>query len=227
MAAAKAASQDSGRSGRSKSGGNWEQQLKKDPLVRASLFWALRFGEPDVKLQALQAMSMLGDDEANDALCSLLLDPEQDAYLKQVAVYVLRMHGVEGPIEVEWKGEHIQVHHNHIANRLPVWEAQWQQVLDILRESMRERYDLFHMHDAETLWVEFITRLYPDEVPRIGKAASWAAAIEFIIAKMLRREISYQVAAEQYGVSAATVAKHVKRMEDTCQVEAKIKQSFT
>ncbi|WP_268626248.1 tetratricopeptide repeat protein [Paenibacillus alvei] len=226
-AASKAASTDGSRSSRSGDGKDWEQQLKKDPLVRASLFWALRFGEPDVKLQALQAMSLLGDDEANDALRSMLLDPDQDAYLKQVAVYVLRMHGVEDPIEVEWKGEYIQVHRNHIANRLPVWESQWQQVLDILRDSMKERYDLFQMHDAETLWIEFITHLYPDEVPRIGKAESWAAAIEFIIAKMIRREMSYQLAAEQYGVSATTVAKHAKRMEDTCQVEAKIKQSFT
>ena len=206
---------------------DWEQQIKSDPLVRSSLFWALRFGEPEVRLQALQAMSLLADEEAKEALRTLLLDPDQDAYIKQVTLYVLRMLGVKEPIDVQWDGERIQISSNHIANRLPTWEPHWQQVLDMVRDYMKEEYDLFQMHDAETLWIEFITRLYPDEVPRITKASSWAAALEYIIAKMYRRPLSYQDVAVRYDVSAATVAKHVKRMEDTCQVEDRLKQTLT
>ncbi|MFW5437887.1 tetratricopeptide repeat protein [Paenibacillus apiarius] len=207
-------------------GEDWEQQIKSDPLVRSSLFWALRFGEPEVKLQALQAMSLLADEEAKEALRTLLLDPGQDAYMKQVTLYVLRLLGVKGPIDVQWDDERIQISSNHIANRLPTWEPHWQQVLDTVRDYMKEEYDLFQMHDAETLWIEFITRLYPDDVPRITKASSWAAALEYLIAKMYRRPLSYQDVAVRYEVSAATVAKHVKRMEDTCQVEDRLKQTL-
>ena len=43
-------------------------QLKKDPLVRSSFFWALRHGDMETKLQVIQAFGLIADNEVRDAL---------------------------------------------------------------------------------------------------------------------------------------------------------------
>ncbi|MDU5143875.1 MAG: tetratricopeptide repeat protein [Paenibacillus dendritiformis] len=198
----------------------WERQLKSDPLVRSSLFWALRSGDSATKLQALQAMSLINDDEAKQALRGLLLDPEQDGYVKELTVYVLRLLGVEGALEVEWNGKKQLVDGYYLGGGLSAWEPGWQQVIDSIRTGMNGRYDMIRMHDAEKLWIEFLRRSYPNEVPRIAKADSWAAAIEYLIAKKHGHPITRSEAGERYAVSAATVAKHAKRIEEAFGAEA-------
>lgn len=197
----------------------WERELKSDPLVRSSLFWALRSGDSATKLQALQAMSLINDEEAKQALRGLLLDPEQDGYVKELTIYVLRLLGVEDALEVEWNGKKQFVDGYHLPSGLPRWEPGWQQVIDAIRTGMNGRYDLIQMHDAEKIWIEFLRRSYPNEVPRIAKADSWAAAIEYIIAKKHGHPITSSEAGERYAVSAATVAKHAKRMEEAFRAE--------
>ncbi|GAC41193.1 tetratricopeptide repeat protein [Paenibacillus popilliae] len=198
----------------------WERQLKSDPLVRSSLFWALRSGDSATKLQALQAMSLINDEEARQALRGLLLDPEQDGNVKELTVYVLRLLGVEDALEVEWGGKKQLVEGYHLGSGLPSWEPDWQQVIDAIRTGMNGRHDMIEMYDAEKLWIEFLRRSYPNEVPRIAKAHSWAAAIEYIVAKKRGHPITYSEAGEWYAVSAATVAKHAKRMEAAFRAEA-------
>lgn len=204
----------------------WERQLKSDPLVRSSLFWALRSGDSATKLQALQAMSLINDEEAKQALRGLLLDPEQDGYVKELTVYVLRLLGVEDALEVEWHGKKQIVAGHHLGSGLPIWEPDWQQVIHAIRTGMNGRYDMIQMHDAEKLWIEFLRRSYPNEVPRIAKADSWAAAIEYVIAKKHGRPITCSEAGERYAVSAATVAKHAKRMEEAFRAETTEKNIY-
>ncbi|MFD3270856.1 tetratricopeptide repeat protein [Paenibacillus dendritiformis] len=204
----------------------WERQLKSDPLVRSSLFWALRSGDSATKLQALQALSLINDEEAKQALRGLLLDPEQDGYVKELTVYVLRLLGVEDALEVEWDGKKQLVDGYHLISGLPIWEPDWQQVTDAIRTGMNGRYDMIQMHDAEKLWIEFLHRSYPNEVPRIAKADSWAAAIEYIIAKKHGHPITCSEAGGRYAVSAATVAKHAKRMEEAFRAEATEKNIY-
>lgn len=100
-----------------------------------------------------------------------------------MTIYVLRLLGVEDALDVEWNGKKQLVDGYHLLSGLPRWEPGWQQVIDAIRTGMNGRYDLIQMHDAEKIWIEFLRRSYPNEVPRIAKAASWAAAIEYIIAK--------------------------------------------
>ena len=86
---------------------------------------------------------------------------------------------------------------------------------------MEKRYDMIQQHDLETLWVEFLTRMYPS-VPKITKIDGWAAALEYLTAKMHRRQISYTEVATRYGVSTSTVSKYVKVIDDACGLKAKM-----
>ena len=64
----------------------------------------------------------------------------------------------------------------------------------------------FNSMILEILWVEFLTQVYPD-VPKIHKSEGWAAALEYLIAKMHRRAISYQEVSTRYGVTVSTVSR--------------------
>lgn len=210
----------------------WEQSesgipdhLKRDPLVRSSFFWALRHGDPHTKLQVIQALGMIADDEVEETLRAFLLEPEEDDYLKRVAVFVLRTMGVKESIRAYLNGKETEVDPALLSPSLPIWEEKWQAVMETALRKMSKRYDMIQQHDLQTLWVEFLTRLYP-EVPKINKVEGWAAALEYLTAKMHRRAISYHEVALQYGTSITTVSKYAKWIDETCGIKEKMKAIF-
>jgi predicted AAA+ superfamily ATPase len=73
--------------------------------------------------------------------------------------------------------------------------------------------------------VEFLTRIYPN-APKIAKSAGWAAALEYLTAKMHRRAISYGEVAERYAISVDTVSKYVKLIDQTCKLKEKMDAIF-
>jgi tetratricopeptide (TPR) repeat protein len=200
-------------------------QLKKDPLVRSSFFWALRHGDMDTKLQVIQAFGLIADNEVKDALRSFILEPQEDDYLKKVAVFVLRSMGVKEPLSACLGDKIISVKNSPFTPELPVWEAKWQEVLEIALRNMHKRYDMIQQHDLEILWVEFLTRVYPG-TPKITKTEGWAAALEYLIAKMHRRAISYQEVSVRYGVTVSTVSKNVKLIDEACGLKEKMEAIF-
>lgn len=205
-----------------RSSGGMPERIKRDPLIRSSFFWALRHGDRSTKLQVIQALGMIGDDEVKGALREFLRLPEEDDYLKHVAIFVLRGIGDKEPVEVVLGGKRTLVEANRMPSRLPVWHERWQAVVEAALQRMQHRYDMVQQHDLLILWAEFLNRLYPD-TPVIRKAEGWAAALEYLTAKMHRQVITYEEAALRYGVSAATVCKHVQRIDEVCGIREKIK----
>lgn len=199
--------------------------LKRDPLVRSSFFWALRHGDVETKLQVIQAFGIIADSEVEDALREFLLDPEEDEYLKKVAIFVLRSMRAKEPIYVNLDGRETPLQSSPWSPHLPVWKDKWQEVMEAALRKMDKRYDMIQQHDLETLWVEFLTRVYPD-APRIGKVEGWAAALEYLTAKMHRRAISYHEVAVRYGVSVTTVSKNVKVIDVACGLKEKMDAIF-
>ncbi|MDF2659131.1 MAG: repeat-containing protein [Paenibacillus sp.] len=199
--------------------------LKRDPLVRSSFFWALRHGDVETKLQVIQAFGIIADSEVEDALREFLLDPEEDEYLKKVAIFVLRSMRAKEPIYVNLDGRETPLQSSPWSPHLPVWKDKWQEVMEAALRKMDKRYDMIQQHDLETLWVEFLTRVYPD-APRISKVEGWAAALEYLTAKMHRRAISYHEVAIRYGVSVTTVSKNVKVIDVACGLKEKMDAIF-
>lgn len=204
------------------SGDELPERMKRDPLVRSSFFWALRHGDRRMKLQVIQAFSLVGDDEVKEALREFLRQPEEDDMLKRVAIFVLRGIGDTGPIEAVLSGEQVIVEANRMPIRMPAANARWQAVIEAAMQRMQNRFDAVQQHDLLTLWAEFLQRLYP-ETPVIRKAEGWAAALEYLTAKMHRKGITFEEAAMRYGVSAATVCKHVRRIDEVCGIRDRMK----
>ncbi|WP_020621076.1 HEAT repeat domain-containing protein [Paenibacillus daejeonensis] len=205
--------------------GNLPDHLKRDPLVRSSFFWALRHGDRHTKLQVIQALGMIADNEVKDALREFLMEPDEEDYLKRIAIFVLRTIGVHEALDAILEGESTTVDANRMPSRLPVWMPKWQEVLETALTRMNKQYDMIQQHDLLTLWVEFLSRLYP-EVPKINRVEPWAAALEYLTAKMHRRTISYHEVSERYGTSISTVSKYARWIDETCEIKKKMQSIF-
>ncbi|MBJ6360799.1 tetratricopeptide repeat protein [Paenibacillus sp. GCM10012307] len=208
-----------------KSSSGLPDHLKRDPLVRSSFFWALRHGDRQTKLQVIQALGMIADDEVKDALREFVLEPDEDDYLKRIAIFVLRSIGVHDPLDAVLEGKQTVVESNLIPSRLPVWEEKWQEVLEAALARMGKQYDLVQQHDLLTLWVEYLTRVYP-ATPKINKVEGWSAALEYLTAKMHRRETSYHEVSMRYQVSISTVSKYARMIDEACGIKEKMKTVF-
>lgn len=210
---------------RAQSAGYVPERLRNDPLLRSSFFWALRHGDRETKLQVIQAYGMIGDAEVADSLRELLQEPAEDDYVKKVSVFALRGMGVKGPITAWIGGRAVTFEKNVYSPNLPVWHAAWQEVIDLAMVRMSSRYDLIQQFDMVTLWVEFLTRTYP-ALPKIAKKEGWAAALEYLTAKMHRRTTTYQEVASRYGVSITTASRNAKTIDEACGLREKMKSIF-
>ncbi len=205
--------------------GGLPEHMKRDPLVRSSFFWALRHGDGDTKLQVIQAFGLIADDEVKDALTEFIMLPDEDDYLKQVAIFVLRSIGIKEPLTAVLNGKRTTVEPSPFSPGLPVWESKWQTVMETALRHMARRYDMVQQYDLQTLWVEYLSRVFPN-VPKMTKIEGWAAALEYLTAKMHRRPISYHEAAQRYGVSVATVSKNAKLIDEACGLKEKMDAIF-
>ncbi|MDF2962203.1 MAG: hypothetical protein K0S39_3938 [Paenibacillus sp.] len=200
--------------------------LKRDPLVRSSFFWALRHGDTETKLQVIQAFGLIADNEVKEALLEFIQEPGEDDYLKKVAIFVLRNIGLHDPVTAVLDGRKLTVPASPFSPNLPVWESKWQQIMDMAIQEMDRRYDMVQQYDLQTLWVEYLSRVYPTHTPKISKVEGWAAALEYLTAKMHRRAISYHELAHRYNVSVATISKNVKIIDEACGLREKMEAIF-
>jgi tetratricopeptide (TPR) repeat protein len=201
-------------------------EIKCDPLMRSSFVWALLHADNAVKLQVIQVLGMIGDSEVECVLRDFLLKEDEDEYLKKVAVFALRTMGAKDPINAVLEGKEMALYSSPLSPNLPVWKDEWQDIMDKAIEKMDKRYDMIQQHDLQTLWVEFLTRVYPD-VPQINKGEGWSAALEYLTAKMHRRTISYREVADRYQISIATVRKNVNLIDEICGLREKMNAIFT
>lgn len=211
----------------------WEQapesvtgDLKQDPLIRSSFFWALRHGDRRTKAQVIQALGLVADDEVVEALKAFLADPGEEDELKRVAVLVLRSIGMQEPLDVVFGGRSLTLEPRRRSAKLPVWDSAWQAVLEKAMEHMAGKYDVVQQHDMMTLWVDYLSRVYP-HVPKLHNIAGWAAALEYWTAKMHRLAVTYADLVDRYEASQASISRYANRIDEACGIREKLKYSMT
>lgn len=197
------------------------EALKREPLIRSSFFWALRHGDRKTKVQVIQALGLIADEEVIEALKAFLIDADEEDELKRVAVLVLRSIGVQDSLAVTFGGRTLTLEARRKSARLPVWDSAWQAVLEHALAGMAGRYDVVQQHDMMTLWVDYLSRVYP-EVPKLHKREGWAAALEYWTAKMHRRTVTYADLVSRYGVSQASISRYANRIDEACGIREKL-----
>ncbi|MBO2945417.1 tetratricopeptide repeat protein [Paenibacillus sp. F411] len=184
------------------------EEAKSNPLIRSSFFWALRHGEPHIKLQVIQTLELIADEEVQHALHLFLQEPGEDVELKAAAELVLtRLEGASGR---EAAGEMPSDSLNEV---LPEWHKEWQQVLD-LAVSMGQRQDPYRKREMERLWSQFLSRMYPD-LPKMRNLSGWAAALDYTAGKLAGDSYTYEKLAERYQISSSTVRRYARQLAMT------------
>lgn len=202
------------------------EEVQNNPLLRASFFWALRYGDANTKLQVTEALRWIEDDEISGALQGGL---EQEQLQEDALFNLQRLIG-GGPDESPAsKGIQQSVAPSHKGP--PEWKDDWQQIIDHTVAMMDRRYDAVQKKAAELLWRQFIGSLYPD-VPLFRHDGGWCAALEYLIAKLHGRPVTYREAAQRYGVSVSMVSRYARRIQSECgigedETEAGILPPFT
>ncbi|MDP4099479.1 tetratricopeptide repeat protein [Paenibacillus sp. P96] len=204
------------------------EEMKKDPLVRSSFFWALRHGDDATKTQVIQALALIGDEEVREALGLFIVDLTQNPGLREQARAVLRrMDGQQADVLVTMPA--VPTAEQYVELRAAAADPQMQAVLDKAFSMMGKRYDIAQHHDLRELWLEYLERIGTEGFT-IQHVDGWAAALEYLTAKMHRKQATYREIAGRYGISVSTVSRYARQIDSVCGIKQKIAQrlpSFT
>ncbi|WP_413409913.1 tetratricopeptide repeat protein [Paenibacillus amylolyticus] len=198
------------------------EEMKNDPLIRSSFFWALRHGDRATKLQVIHALGMIGDYEVQQALQSFIEEPGEEKDLLEAAQTVLN--GLKSA-EHEDRNSQVVRPFSPVAlksiGKVPSTSGQsdtgstshWQAVVDRALQMSEAKAEL--QQEMERLWTDYVSRVHP-EVPGTKQIEGWAAGLEYLAAKNHSRPVTYQSIAERYGISASTVSKYAKQIHSVC-----------
>lgn len=212
----------------------WEHQAKErgtelEPLFkRAYLFWAFQYSDRDAKLKAIHDLEACYNDAVVDTLKKFLLQDDEEDYVKRLIMYALRSMGMKDAFDVMLGGKLLQVD----PERVPTFENSslsdcdplWERVAELALAHTAKRYNAIWQHDMITLWINFLSKGY---VPtsKLTKLEAWAAALEYLTAKLYNKPITYHEAAVRYGTSITTISKRVKEIDAVLGIKGRLKEA--
>jgi len=176
---------------------NWNSpdDLKDNPMIRASLLWALQHGKDDIKQTVLQTLALIGDAEAETAIrqfCKTTPNP----HFKKLALLALANMGAALPYDI---GECAEISHTGKQETDPI--------LDALMGNSTEAEASFRDW-ALNVWKEY--QMTQTEPIQVRKTVAWVAALEYLYAKQQNRQCRQADVARKYEVSLSTLAKCIK-----------------
>ncbi len=165
------------------------------------------------------AMNGLG---AEQTLREFVKNPWIKERFRQLAL--LELKGMEGcnKVQIFVNGERQELDLENYQNEKPAWRKEWQQVLDCTMKNMR-RSDCYaegFFVDVQAIWSDFINTVYP-QTPRIVKTATWAAALEYSLARFHFLNITQKELAEEYGVSVTSISDKYQKINEVLQIDEK------
>lgn len=204
--------------------GSFAEEVRNNPLLRSSFFWALRYGDANTKLQVTEALRWIEDEEMSEILQGLLKQqPLQEEKLQEAAL--LSLQRLIGSVPEENVLQEAKETPTARLKGLPEWREDWQKVIDQTVNMMDRRFDAVQKKDAELLWKQFVSSIYPD-VPFIRQTEGWCAALEYLIAKMHNLPVTYREVAQRYNVSVSMVSRYARRIDDECSFQGSVSDSL-
>ncbi|MDP9702055.1 tetratricopeptide (TPR) repeat protein [Paenibacillus intestini] len=205
------------------------EEMKNDPLIRSSFFWALRHGDQATKLQVIHALGMIGDYEVQQALQLFIDEPGEEPTLVKAAQAVLHdLQRVEHP-ELNAEVSQPLTPEAEALKTVPKASKKeitgirlgketsphWQAVVDRALQMSEARAEL--QQEMERIWTDYVSRVRPD-LSGSKQIEGWAAGLEYLASKNRSRPVTYQSIAERYGISASTVSKYARQLNQICSV---------
>ncbi|WPS87533.1 tetratricopeptide repeat protein [Brevibacillus halotolerans] len=207
------------------------QDFKYNPMVRASMLWALQHGKEESKETVIRTLAMIGDSEAISTL-EYYIDITNNEELKEIALAALeelqtRMEPENsgGPTlkEVtsasnEWSEENITTLHQRGQSEESSLDLSTstdkQSITDEVEFIITEQLSSPANHEKREWmihqWKYYISQ---KEQIQVRKLEAWAAALDYLYERSKgTHKISQNSIAEQYGVSKSTLTKCLRAL---------------
>lgn len=203
------------------------EQFRENPSFRRILERGLYQAGDELKEDIIRFYSVLNDGTARRVLLEFVRNPWVKDRLRQVALLELKNMGVGGRVAIYLDHKQREINLEAYPLVAPLWREEWQVVLDCALNNMRRSacYDEGFYEDIQAIWIDFINGVYPD-VPRIQKPETWAAGLEYSLARFHFLNLTQKELAEEYGVSHASVSSKYKRINQVLNIEHKAYQNM-
>lgn len=179
----------------------------------------LKQGTEDEQLAALQSYTLDSNRELHQELRAYAGNSQVPKKLRLAAERLLRQWAESQRLPAEHLIEDIE----SARAGLPVWDERWQQIVNEVMLQAKS-YDPHFHHDVEALWLEFIKREYP-VLPQMHHPKGWAAALEYLVARICRYPLTYEEVSQRYGVTSSIVSRYARRISRVCSVSQKVRSA--
>lgn len=197
-------------------------ELFRDKEFRLALQWGLFQGSDSLKEKIILLCGRARTAEANRILREYVISPWVKERLRQIALMELKHNCPGESCRAYFGGRFVEVNLGDYPLPAPVWQKEWQEVLNCTLANMRKNayYGEEFFADARAIWLDYINSVYP-EVPRIVKPQVWAAGLEYCLARFHFLNVTQKDLSRQYAVSPASVGQKYKRINEVLNIERK------
>ncbi|NLM45696.1 MAG: hypothetical protein GX200_02700 [Firmicutes bacterium] len=195
---------------------------RQNPGFRRKLRNWLYAGPDEFKEDIISFYTQLGGKKAKAVLLDYVRNPWVKERFRQLALLALKDMGHDQAVRVFMNGQMCQVDLNQYPFAGPQWRQEWQQVVDCTIQNMKKSncYDDGFFEDVQAIWQDFINTVYPD-TPRITKVQTWAAALEYSLARFHYLDLTQKELAAEYGVSCASISGKYQEINRALRLEEK------
>ncbi|MFB5192272.1 tetratricopeptide repeat protein [Alicyclobacillus fastidiosus] len=189
---------------------------RRDPLLRASLYWGLRHGNHETRRRVIRALAVVADEDAEKALRLFVGRPDIDETLRLHAVVALKRIGARGSVRlVAADGEREvsieQIDPDVIFDLNPSWRDVWVRTEEWLHKEHLQRL----VPEAKRLWLTYLYDMFLHVHRRIGKADIWVAGLIYITLRYFGVPVVQRELAEEFVVAASSIRKCSARLEQS------------
>ena len=199
---------------------------EKDSGLRNALTLGLFQWDDELQEKIISLYCDAGLKEGKIRLKDFVKNPWVKERLRKVALLALKKMGTEGTLQVYQEGKIREVRSDDFPPEASLWKSEWQKVLDCVLNRMRrsKEYDEGFFEDIKAMWLDYINTVFP-LVPRIGKIETWAAGLEYSLARFHFLNLTQREMAEKYQVSISSVAAKYKEINRALGLERKAYQN--
>lgn len=94
-----------------------------------------------------------------------------------------------------------------------LWEKELDRVIECAMNNKEFTYRSGYEKELRNIWMDYIRKINPGEVPVIRKREVWAAALEYIYCSLNLIRVSKNSLAKKYNVSPASITRRLKSFD--------------
>ncbi len=206
---------------------NFVEKYEGNTFLLQILKRILYQGNDLLKDDAINILGYMNNRETAGILQEFVRNPWAKDRHKQIALLKIKSMNFHNRCLAFLKGKTQEIDLKKYPLMAPRWKEEWQRVLNCTLKKMRysNNYNENFFEDVQAMWIDFINRKNKD-MPKIKKYETWAAGLEYSLARFHFLKVTQKEIAEKYGVSSASVSKKYKILNEILKIDQKAYQNM-